>query len=238
MRISSMGYRSGWIKILFILAISCSQQLLYGQQKRPLKNNVDQQIKINFGIGIAGQFLLFHNKDDRVVDYYSSETHMNKTYSAMGLSPEIAIELSVFFSLTYTPNFRYGYLREISFDQKVKTFYHDHHWAIFNRLNVHNQLGLGWSILNTGKGFSGTLIEVYEDGNVSQDDYMDLQFMAFALIYKRSLQFEQLDYELKALIVPKAGISFIPAVKRSFIFGFALRYRLQKKINPKQPVLY
>jgi hypothetical protein len=66
MRISSMGCRSGWIKILFILAFSCSQQLLYGQEKRPLTNNVDQQIKINFGIGIAGQFLLFHKKDDRV----------------------------------------------------------------------------------------------------------------------------------------------------------------------------
>lgn len=143
-----MGYRSGWIKILFILTISCSQQLLYGQQKKSLKNNVDQQIKINFGIGIAGQFLLFHNKDDRVVDYYSSETHMNKTYSAMGLSPEIAIELSNFFSLNYTPNFRYGYLREISFEQKIKTFYHDHQWAIFNRLNDRNQLGVGLSIFN------------------------------------------------------------------------------------------
>ena len=238
MRAYLMGYQYRWIKTLFILAIFCSPQLLYSQQKTSLKKNINQQIKINFGIGIAGQFLLFHAKDDRVVDYYHSEIHMNQTYSMMGLSPEIAIEISKFFSLTYAPTFRYGYLREISFDQKVKTFYHDHHWAIFNRLNVHNQLGLGWSILNTGKGFSGTLIEVYEDGNVSQDDYMDLQFMAFALIYKRSLQFEQLDYELKALIVPNAGISFIPAVKRSFIFGFALRYRLQKKINPKQPVLY
>ncbi|MGY8981213.1 MAG: hypothetical protein ACKVJ9_02175 [Cytophagales bacterium] len=238
MRRSSMGYRFGWIKILFILVVFCSPQLLYSQQKTSVKINIDQQININFRIGIAGQFLLFHAKDDRVVDYYHSEIHMNQTYSMMGLSPEIAIEVSKFFSLTYAPTFRYGYLREISFDQKIKTFYHDHHWAIFNRLNVHNQLGLGWSILNTGKGFSGTLIEVYEDGNVSQDDYMDLQFMAFALIYKRSLQFEQLDYELKALIVPNAGISFIPAVKRSFIFGFALRYRLQKKINPKQPVLY
>ena len=66
MRISSMGCRSGWIKILFILAFSCSQQLLYGQEKGPLKNNVDHKIKINFGIGIAGQFLLFHKKDDRV----------------------------------------------------------------------------------------------------------------------------------------------------------------------------
>jgi len=238
MRISLMGCRSGWIKILFILAISCSQQLLYGQEKRPLKNNVDRKIKINFGIGIAGQFLLFHKKDDRVVDYYSSEAHMNKTYSAMGLSPEIAIELSNFFSLTYTPTFRYGYLREISFDQKIKTFYHDHQWAIFNRLNERNQFGVGLSIFNTSKGFVGRLIEVYEDGNFFQDDYMDLQFMAFALIYKRSLYFDQLDYELKALIVPNAGISFIPAVKQSFIFGFALRYSLQKKINPRQPILY
>ena len=238
MKSSSMGYRYGWIKILFILAISCSQQLLYGQQRRSLKKNFDQQIKINFGIGIAGQFLLFHAKDDRVVDYYFTEIHMNQTYSAIGLSPEIALELSDFFSLTYTPTFRYGYLREISVDQKIKTFYHDHHWAIFNRLNEHNQLGVGLSILNTSKGFSGTLIEVYEDGNIFQDDYMDLQFIAFTLIYKRSLYFDQLDYELKALIVPNAGISFIPAVKQSFIFGFSLRYKLQKKINPRQPLLY
>ena len=141
----------------------------------------------------------------------------------MGLSPEIAIELSNFFSLTYTPNFRYGYLREISFDQKIKTFYHDHQWAIFNRLNERNQFGVGLSIFNTSKGFGGRLIEVYEDGNFFQDDYMDLQFTAFALIYKRSLYFDRLDYELKALIVPNAGNFFHSRSEAIFYLWFCVK---------------
>ena len=103
------------------------------------------KIKINFRNRDRGTiFIISSAKDDRVVDYYSlRSTHESDLFNAMGLSPEIAIEISNFFSLTYAPTFRYGYLREISFDQKIKTFYHDHQWAIFNRLNERNQLGVG-----------------------------------------------------------------------------------------------
>ena len=67
---------------------------------------------------------------------------------------------------------------------------------------------------------------------------MDLQFVAYSFIFRSSLWMDRIDYELKAMLVPDGGISFIPAVKKSFIMGFGLRYPLFQKTNSRHPVLY
>ena len=228
------SYKCALTYICYFLLLSTSQA-----QSAVLSDSFEEKpFLLKLAIGLAGQFLLFHTKDDRVIDYYYSEKYMNQTYSSMGISPDFSIDIAGIVSVSYAPTFRYGYLKEEYYNHKLKTFYHDHHFAVLNKLKDNYQLGFGVSMVNTGKGFSGTILEFYADGTNYLDEYMDLQFVAYSFIFRSSLWMDRIDYELKAMLVPDGGISFIPAVKKSFIMGFGLRYPLFQKTNSRHPVLY